>query len=319
MAEAGFMAMRGSGAGGRVLAIGECMIELALGADGLYRKGFAGDTFNTAWYLRRLLPAAFDVAYLSGVGDDAESQAMLAFMAGAGIDTGFVRRVPRRMPGLYMIRLDGAERSFTYWRDTSAAKELAADPAHLEAAIDAADALYFSGITLAILSPAHREALLARLGRAKADGRIVAFDPNIRPRLWADKAEMCAAIEAGARAASLSLPSFADEAEAFGDASPEETAERYLALGAAEVVVKDGGGPALVAAGRTRLAVAARQVEDAVDTTGAGDSFSAAYLAARLCGREPADAARSAHGLAGEVVRHRGALVEGIETIAAIV
>ena len=42
----------------RILCIGECMVELAPTDDGTYRQGFAGDTFNMAWYLRRLLPGA---------------------------------------------------------------------------------------------------------------------------------------------------------------------------------------------------------------------------------------------------------------------
>ena len=306
-------AQGGGGSARRVLSIGECMIELSLASDGLYRKGFAGDTFNTAWYLRRALPASWTVGYLSAVGDDPESEAMLGFIAAAGIETDKIRRVAGRMPGLYLIRLDGAERSFAYWRETSAAKELAADPDHLARAFAASDALYFSGITLAILPPRDGEALIEGLAAAKAAGKPVAFDPNIRRRLWPDEQEMRAAIEAGAGASTICLPSLSDEAEAFGDLSPEATAERYLRSGAAEVVVKDGAGPALLATGTGKMSVAAERIDDAVDTTGAGDSFSAAYLAARLQGVGAEAAVRSAHGLAGEVVRHRGALVRHSE------
>ena len=46
-----------------------------------------------------------------------------------------------------------------------------------------------------------------------------------------------------------------------------------------------------------------------VDTTAAGDSFAAAYLAARLRGAAPAEAARAGHALAGAVVRHPGAII----------
>ena len=50
-------------------------------------------------------------------------------------------------------------------------------------------------------------------------------------------------------------------------------------------------------------------VGEVVDTTAAGDSFAAAYLAARLGGAEPADAARAGHRLAGTVVRYPGAII----------
>lgn len=293
----------------RIVAIGECMIELASAGEDLYRKGFAGDTFNTAWYLRRELGTDWRVAYLTALGTDTTSDEMLAFFADAGIETDRVRRIDGAMPGLYMIHLDGAERSFSYWRDTSAAKQLAADPEHLQAAFADGDAFYFSGITLAILPAADRDALLERLGAAKAAGKTVAFDPNIRPRLWPDPAEMRRAIEAAAGVSTICLPSFPDEQAAFGDVSLAETCDRYLRLGAGEVVVKDGPDPALVACADTREQVAAETVTQPLDTTGAGDSFSAAYLAARLGGLPPVDAARKGHALAAQVVRHYGALM----------
>jgi 2-dehydro-3-deoxygluconokinase len=294
-----------------IVSIGECMVELSQGNGGLLRMGFAGDTFNTAWYLRRELGAGFKVAYLSAVGEDKTSDEMLAFMASGGIDTSLIRRLPGRMPGLYLIHLDGAERSFSYWRDTSAAKALADDETHLDAAFAQGDAFYISGITLAILARPARERLLSRLGAARSAGKLVAFDPNIRPRLWPDAVDMRLAIEAGAAISTICLPSYPDEQAAFGDASPQASAARYLALGAAEVVVKDGPAPAILGeagkAGFTTLP-AAPSVQ-AVDTTGAGDSFSGAYVAARLRGLSPAEAVRCGHALAGEVVCHHGALI----------
>ncbi|MBC8129259.1 MAG: sugar kinase, partial [Rhizobiaceae bacterium] len=250
----------------RVVSIGECMVELAAAREGLLRMGFAGDTFNTAWYLARSLPDGWSVAYLSAVGDDRTSSDMLDFMATGGIDTRLVRRIPGRMPGLYLIHLDGAERSFSYWRETSAAKELAADEAHLEAVFAEGGAFYFSGITLAILPATDRARLLGHLADAKASGSTIAFDPNVRLRLWPDAAEMRDAIEAGAAACTICLPSFPDERDAFGDAAPEATAERYLRLGAREVVVKDGAAPALIATREGSEHSPAPPISDAVDT-----------------------------------------------------
>jgi 2-dehydro-3-deoxygluconokinase len=51
------------------------------------------------------------------------------------------------------------------------------------------------------------------------------------------------------------------------------------------------------------------QIVVPTDTTAAGDSFNAAYLAARLAGEAPVSAAASAHRLAGEVIRHPGAIM----------
>ena len=93
----------------RVVCIGECMVELAPAGDGLLRQGFAGDSFNTAWYLRQLRPD-WVVDYVSRVGVDAISGAMLDFMAGAGIGTAHVARVADRTVGLYLITLNKGER-----------------------------------------------------------------------------------------------------------------------------------------------------------------------------------------------------------------
>jgi 2-dehydro-3-deoxygluconokinase len=216
------------------------MVELSQAGEGLLRRGFAGDTFNTAWYARACLPADWSVDYLTALGDDPMSTEMLTFMKEAGIGTQAIRRIPGKTPGLYLITLKNGERTFSYWRDTAAARKLADDADHLRQQIERADIVYFSGITLGILTPEAIDTLLAELRRAKAAGRRVAFDPNLRPRLWTDKETMLKTISDGARAASLVLPSFDDETTHFGDGSVAETIARYHGLGVDGVVVKNG-------------------------------------------------------------------------------
>jgi len=295
----------------RFLAVGECMLELSgAGAPDLWRSGVAGDTLNTAWYARALLPADWQVGYFTLLGRDPLSDRMQDFIAAAGIATDTIARHPSRGPGAYMIELQGGERSFIYWRDSSAARCLADDPARLTAGFAAADVVYFSGITLAIVGEAGRERLLAALAQAAAAGKRVVFDTNLRPRLWPDATTMCRATEAAAALAAIVLPSHDDEVAQFGDADPAETAARYLGLGAAEVLVKNGGGPMVLGlrdGGIRQLPELARVAP--VDTTGAGDSFNGGYLAARLQGAAPEAAAAAGHAVAMQVVRHRGALM----------
>ncbi len=289
-------------------AIGECMIELSGRGDDLWQMGFAGDTFNTAWYARAVLPPGQDVGYVTALGDDPFSGRMRAFMADAGVDTGRIRTVEGRRPGLYAITLKEGERSFTYWRGEAAARLLADDAEWLAQALAGADMLYFSGITLGILSPEARGRLIEALAERRSAGARIAFDTNFRAALWPDQAEAREAMQAALRVADIALPTFDDEEKLFGDASPQATAERIAALGVAEVVVKNGAKPCLIAAEGGMAEVPPAHAPRIVDTTGAGDSFGGAYLAARLLGHAPVKAARLGHAVAAEVVGVHGAL-----------
>ena len=296
----------------RIVSIGECMVELAPAGDGHFALGYAGDTFNTAWYLRRLQPTDVAVDYLSAVGKDAVSDRMLAFMAAEGIGTTHVRRLAGRSVGLYLIQVDKGERSFAYWRSTSAARGLADDPAALAAGLSGVRLAYLSGITLAILAPDARSTLLSALRMARAAGTVVAFDPNIRPALWPDAAQMRAALTEGAGLADITLPSFEDEARHFGDPTPQATAERYAALGAGLVVVKDASRPVLALQGGmlTQHPLPA-PVAAPADTTAAGDSFNAGLLSGWLNGVPLAAAVAAGASLAARVIAAPGALVRG--------
>ncbi len=296
--------------GKRIAAIGECMVELSPAGPGLYRQGFAGDTFNTAWHLRRALPHDWTVSYVTAVGDDATSDAMLAFMDAAGIETTDVQRLTGAVPGLYMIDVDACgERHFAYWRGQSAARRMAEDATRLRAALASADVIYASGISLAILPPTGRKVVLAALAAARARGAMVVFDSNIRPRLWEDPATMAKTIVAARALATVALPTWPDEQVVDAATSAKAVLQAHLAAGAREVVVKLGADGALISEGGASLLVPCPAAIAPVDTTGAGDSFNAGYVAARLTGADPAAAVLAGHRLAGQVIQHRGALL----------
>lgn len=293
----------------RVLAIGECMAEMApTDVHGEFRLGFAGDTFNTAWYLARCAPDA-QVSYLTVVGDDVISQKMTALMRDSGIDDRFVQVSSDKTLGLYLISLDNGERSFSYWRGQSAAKTLADDPVVLSDAMAQHDLVYFSGITLAILAPEARATLLNALRVARTNGKTIAFDPNLRPKLWPSDSAMTQAIMEGAAVSDLVLPSFEDEADWFNDANPKATADRYLAAGATTVVVKNGADPVVYVDGAAKGEVPVTPVETLIDTTAAGDSFNAGVFARHAAQDTIGNGIAYACALSREVVQHRGALV----------
>ena len=285
------------------------MVEISPAGDGNYQFGYAGDTFNAAWACKMLSQAGDVVRYATAVGTDWISDQLLEFMAGSGLDLSAVTRNPARSVGLYAVKLDDGERSFAYWRTGSAATALADDPDFLKSALRGASHALFSGITLAILPPEGRENLYRALSNARDGGTRIVLDPNYRARLWPSAEVARAELTRFSRICDCVLPSFSDEAELFGDTSPETTADRFASLGVDEVIVKNGSAPALCVWDGHREFVPAIPVDKVVDTTGAGDAFNGAYLAARSEGMVPSVAAAFAHEVAAMSVQTRGALI----------
>lgn len=302
----------------RFVSVGECMIEMAQLASGDYRMGFAGDTVNTAWYVRALLDVSCQVDYVTGLGHDLHSTNIAEFLKKNGIGIDHIRTIRRRRPGLYLINQVNGDRHFTYWRDTSAARLLADNVHEVRAALANADMIYFSGITVAILSPAARNGLLDIISEQRGRGAVVVFDPNYRPTLWRSMSNARREITKAAAGADIVMPTFADDKALFGDEAPEASAARYLALGVRQVVVKNGGEPALLAGPDGKEMISPDLNVLSVDPTGAGDSFNGAYLAATLRGCDARSAVKQGHQLAARVIGHRGALLEMREAAAAV-
>lgn len=291
--------------------IGECMIELSQQGAQLTR-GFGGDTLNTAVYLSRAMGDKAQVDYVTALGDDSFSDAMCQSWSSEGIGLDLVQRLPGRLPGLYCIQTDAnGERRFLYWRNEAAVRDCfttaAAEPTL--AALPDYDVLYFSGITLAVLGAQGRERLIQTLIDARErDARIV-FDNNYRPRLWASVAEARAAYRSVLPHIDLALLTVEDEQALFGFSGCDAVFEAYAQIGTPEVVLKRGAEACLIRCDGEAFAVPAQKVEKVVDTTAAGDSFSAAYLASRLLGGSPEDAAEAGHRLASQVIQVPGALI----------
>lgn len=292
------------------LAIGEAMIEMAVVGPDTYRRGFAGDTFNTAWYAAKILPEGWKAAYFTGLGADKASLEMRAFSEAAGVDMRAAREVEGKTVGLYMIHLDAGERSFSYWRSDSAARQMAGDPATLTAALDSADVLFFSGITMAVIQPADRNKFLETVENARRSGKTVVYDPNQRLRLWADQSEMTKMNMQAAAVADIVLPSFDEEQLFYGDKTQSETLARYHAVGVKTVIAKNGAGEVVAQTlGEPVVKVQPNAIDTVVDSTAAGDSFNAGFCASLLNGAPLDEAILAGSKLAAQVVQSHGALV----------
>ena len=297
----------------RIASIGECMIELRHRSEQELDLAYGGDTLNTAVYLARLLQdREVSVDYVTALGEDPYSDQMLEAWQGEGVGTSHVVRMVDRLPGLYTIRTDvRGERTFTYWRSASAARDTLSDPhgAELQEALAGHDLLYVSGITLGILDPPQRGTLFELAERVRANGGRVVFDSNFRVAGWPEPEIARRTFDEMLRRADFALPTLEDEQRLFAVENVEDCIARIRELGVDEVVVKRGELGCHVAVGDFEGPVEAVQVDRVIDSTAAGDSFNAGYLAARLTGQDPESAARLGNRLAAVVIQHRGAIV----------
>src|SRR5215470_4053895 len=218
-----------------IACIGECMIELKQAEDGLFSRGYGGDTLNTAVYLARLGAGA---DYITALGDDSLSDEMIAGWAAEGVGTKRVLRLPGKLPGLYMIQTDDkGERRFFHWRDSAAARCLMDLPqtAEILEALAGYDIVYLSAITLSLYGAEGRTRLFDALGRAREAGARFAFDTNFRARGWPDLDVARAVFREAFAAADIVLASTEDLLPLY----PGESHENLLArIPGAEVVLK---------------------------------------------------------------------------------
>lgn len=297
----------------KIACIGECMIELAHRGPADLQLAYGGDTLNTAVYLSRLTRGLeVSVDYVTALGDDAYSDAMLDFWRNEGLGVDLVARLPGRLPGLYTIRTDQrGERSFTYWRGQSAARDLLGNDLSRALAdrLRGYDLLYLSGITLSILDEPQRRALHGLADAIRDAGGRIAFDGNYRPAGWSDPDVARTCFHDMLIRTDIALPTFDDEQALFGDRAPVDVAARLQGLGVRDVVVKQGADGCYLATPAFKGWIETPPVDPVIDSTAAGDSFNAGYLAACLLGAGPEASAKAGHRLAGRVLGHRGAIV----------
>jgi 2-dehydro-3-deoxygluconokinase len=289
------------------ISIGECMVELRPIGGGRLSSDFAGDALNTAVYLKRSAPE-IEVAFLTATGDDSLSDAMVDAWRKEGLSDRLVYRIPGGQPALYLIETNAAgDRRFRYWRGESPAKQWLQQLVRAGGVdvLNRADIIYISGISLAILSCADREVAIHLLKSLKTR---LAFDPNIRPSLWKSMDEARQTFEAVAKVSAIVLPSRQDCQLIYGIDDPDQQIRLIAQLTQGEIALTcDVNGCRL--SGRNQAMALPTRVVPVVDTSGAGDSFNGAYLAARLRGLTPAEAATDGLMLSSRVVSLPGAII----------
>ena len=267
-----------------VIALGEPMAEFAaeqggrLGEVQTFRRGFGGDTANFIIAVARM---GVSCGYVTRLGGDEFGRAFLTLWAQEGVDTRGVIVEPDGATAVYFISHHAGGHDFTYYRNASAASRLRPDDLD-DADLTGAKVVHTSGITQAISASA-RAAVDRALGIAERAGGTISYDANIRPRLWPVETAKPVAERTFGRAQLVFL-SEEDAAHLYPGSPPQDVVERVLAFGPRIVALKRG----------ERHALPAWPV-DVVDSTGAGDAFAGAFVAAWLGGARVEDAAWAAN------------------------
>jgi 2-dehydro-3-deoxygluconokinase len=300
----------------KIACVGEAMIELSVDPSGRNAAvGYAGDTLNTAIYLRRNLSSDGQVYFTSVLGRDQFSDWMLDYIENEDVNCSTIVRHDSLLPGIYSIsKNDEGDRTFTYWRENSAARTLfkTASGAIDFEILAKMDVVYFSAITLAILPQDVVQALFKWLGQYRKKGGKVAFDSNYRPRLWQSREQALETVEQAWRLTDIAVPSIDDEMELFQDESECALIKRFQSYNIQDVVIKRGerGPIALINGELKEFDIDFPPASKVVDTTAAGDSFNGGFFASFLVGGSIEGSMLCGHSMAMKVIAHQGAIID---------
>lgn len=284
-----------------IVCLGEPMLEFNQQADGRYLAGFGGDTSNCAIAAAR---QGASVAYLTRIGRDAFGEQFMSLWREERIDTRGVEITDDGHTGIYFVTHDGTGHTFSYFRAGSAASRITPD-ALARDLITGARVLHASGISMAISTSA-TDTVLEAIATARSAGVAVSFDPNYRARLWSP-ARARALVHAAMSDITIALPGIDDARVLTGLDDPDGIVDFYLKLGARIVALTLGAQGVLIATGSRRERIGAHPVQ-AVDATGAGDTFDGAFLAEWLRTDDPFTAARHANAAAALATQGYGAV-----------
>lgn len=275
-----------------IVCLGEPMVEFNQADDeGRYLFGHGGDTSNCAIAAAR---AGASVGYVTRLGADEFGDSFMRLWAENGVDASRVTRDPAAHTGVYFVTHGAEGHVFSYLRAGSAASRIGTADVPGDY-IAAAKILHVSGISMAI-SPSAADTVLEAIRVARDAGTLVSFDTNLRLRLW-PLARAQAMTHAAMARCDIALPGLDDARQLAGLEDPDAIADFYLGLGARIVALTLGAQGCLVATGAERRRVPGIGVE-AVDATGAGDTFDGNFLAEYLRTGDPFEAARYANAAA---------------------
>ncbi len=286
-----------------LVGIGECLVEFSDLGDGQYQVGYSGDVLNALAAAGRL---GLRTGILTALGDDPFLQGLLEVLEEERIDRSRVPVLEGKPNGIYFIHLDeSGTRRFHFVRNNSAARETftCQDLSQLIDYARSARALLFSSIPLAVMKD--HEKFLELLHAVKGE-TILAFDLNVRRRLWEDVRDLIGPFQELAPLLDVLFVTDEDDAILFGQRPAGEALEDYARRGFRQIVFRRGGAPTLVKKESESFGVPVPHVTKIVDTTGAGDGFNAGFITAMLRHHASYECAAMGNATAAASLESRG-------------
>lgn len=291
----------------KVICVGELMVEMANTQGNIYKKTYAGDTFNTAYYMRAYAPSTWDIHYGTKLGKNTDDKGAVQFIEQFGIGTDYIAYSDTKTIGLFTLGNDeNGEKQYGYWRGMSAAKYYFDDVR----CFSDFDLVYISGITAAITH--NRDNLVQSIKMTKQrtleQGKkvIIAYDFNHRRQLWQPSQ---AKLFAENLMPYCDILKISDEELPWIFGADMTLAQLFEHAPHSEVIfTKGAGGSERWINGAMDMRIPAVHVDTVVDTSAAGDSFIALYLTGCLNGKDRIKSLKNASQVASAVLGVKGSI-----------
>lgn len=254
-----------------------CSLELA----DSFSRSLSGAEVNVAIGLTRL---GHNVSYLTKLGNDPFGHYIEKRLKKNKIDTSLISYDENYKTGIQLKNRvnDGSDPTTAYFRKGSAASHIGVEEIN-KIDLKDVDLIHITGIPPA-LSESAREATFQLIKRAKENNIYLSFDPNLRPSLWNNKAEMIRVINDIASKVDMILPGINECKLLTGKEGLKDSALFYRRLGVETVIIKNGSKGAYINDNSKTQFINGYKVNKVVDTVGAGDGFAVGVISGKLEG-----------------------------------
>jgi 2-dehydro-3-deoxygluconokinase len=292
----------------KILTIGEPMALFVAQQEGAlkdvdhFSRFVAGAEVNFSIGMVRLKN---EVTYITKLGDDPFGKQIEEFLQQNGIDTSYATYDAGYFTGMQWKQkvTSGDPQVFSLRRNSAASHMDLSTIGELN--WDGFDHIHLTGIPPA-LSAGCRQLVYELIKQAREKGVQISYDPNLRPGLWEDKAEMARVVNDLACHADIVIPGIEEGKLLTRKETVQEIADAYHAAGVKTVVIKLGAEGAYTSSEGQQFYTPGFPVEKVVDTVGAGDGFAVGLVSGLLEGLSLQESVRRAAAIGALAVMSPG-------------